>query len=328
VNIRRIAKLVGTSHMTVSRALNNSPLVAEETRKRVLEVAESLGYQINAGARGLATGLTTTIGILYPYHRLREVESWYTSQLMHDIRSALWKHGFDSMIAGYDTADHNLSDITRLMAQKKVDGLIVIGYEVTAEALEALASITHRYIAVNPPRMPWMNAHTGLFIDQELGGALAAQTLRSAGRIRVAVALEPTPQFETRHTGFIREIGDDVPVFHLPDGTYRAAYDLAVERGTELTRIDGLFGGSDISALGVMNGLLDRGIRVPEEIAIVGFDDIEWARYARPALTTVHQPRREVAAAAAERIMALVQDAGDDPMSTVFQPRVIARESC
>ena len=119
-----------------------------------------------------------------------------------------------------------------------------------------------------------------------------------------------------------------MPVINLPDGAYRSAYDLAAERGTELTQYDGLFVGSDISALGVMNGLLDRGIRVPEEIAIIGFDDIEWARYARPALTTVHQPRREVAAAAAHHIIALVNDSDDDTISTVFQPRVISRESC
>jgi LacI family transcriptional regulator len=328
VNIRKIAEIVGTSHMTVSRALNNSPLVAEKTRERVLEVARSLGYQINAGARGLATGLTMTVGILYPYHRLREVESWYTSQLMHDIRSALWDHGFDSMIAGYDTVGENLSDITRLVAQKKVDALILIGYEISEEALAAVAAITSRYLAVNPPQTPWMVEHRGVFIDQELGGALAAQTLLDAGRTSVSVVLESKPQFDTRYAGFSRAFGGDPATFLLEDGRYETAYRLAEQNVDELRKSDGIFVGSDLSALGVMSALLDRGVRIPEDLGIVGFDDIEWTRYSRPRLTTIHQPRREVAAAAAERIVELVRDDTSGPRAEVFPPRVVMRESC
>lgn len=340
MNIRRIAEIVGTSHMTVSRALNNSPLVAKETRERVLEVAGRLGYQINAGARGLATGLTTTIGVLYPYHRLRAVESWYTSQLMHDIRSSLADRGFDSLIAGYDTANDNLSDMTRLVAQKKVDGLIVIGYEITPEALDALKTITERYIAVNPPRAPWMKNHRGIYIDQEMGGAGAAQTLRSAGRINVAMVMERSPQFETRYGGFCKDLATEVEVVTLPDGTYESAYELAVASINRFAKWDGLFVGSDISALGIMAGLQDGGIRVPEDVAVVGFDDIEWSRYSRPALTTVHQPRREVAAAAADEILRLIAADSSTPkedelaapeppyVAPVFQPRVVIRESC
>ncbi|MFP4153439.1 MAG: LacI family DNA-binding transcriptional regulator [Alkalispirochaeta sp.] len=328
MNIRKIAEIVGMSHMTVSRALNNSPLVAAKTRDRVLEVARSLGYQINAGARGLATGLTMTVGILYPYHRLREVESWYTSQLMHDIRSALWDNGFDTMIAGYETVRDDLSDITRLVAQRKVDALILIGYEITEESLAAVAAITPRYLAVNPPQAPWMAEHRGIFIDQEHGGALAAKTLLAAGRSGISVVLESKPLFDTRYAGFSRAFGGDPVTFLVEDGRFETAYRLAEQNAEELCRSDGIFVGSDVTALGVMSALLDQGVKVPDQVGIVGFDDIEWARYSRPRLTTVHQPRREVAAAAADRIAELVRDDMSGPRTDVFAPRMVMRESC
>ncbi len=328
MNIRRIAELVGTSHMTVSRALNDSPLVAEKTRRRILETAAQHGYRINAGARGLATGLTTTVGILYPYHRLRAIESWYTSQLMHDIRSQLWEHRFDSMIAGYDTIGDDLADITRLVAQRKVDGLIIIGFEITSAALEALAATTDRYLAVNPPAEPWMESHPAVFVDQRMGGALAAQALRRTGCSRVAAVVESQPQFDTRVGGFRAEWNGEVDLFHLQDGTFESACRTAEERRDALIRYDGLFVGSDVSALGVMKGLMDHGVRIPDDIAVVGYDDIEWARLARPSLTTVHQPRGEVAAAAAAGIVSAIRGEREIATSRTFLPRIERRESC
>ncbi len=327
MNVRSLAKAVGMSHMTVSRALNGSPHVAPATRERVLRLAQELGYEIHGPARGLATGKTGTVGILYPFHRLREIESWYTAQLMHDIRISLDDAGLDSIINGYDTATNGVEDISRLVSQRKVDALVVIGNEVSREALDTLADRHIRYLCINPPNEDWIYGHSAVMIDQALGGQLAAQALQEYGCTRVGTLMEGAPQFSHRLSGF-RRIWENHLHLRLPDGLYRSAYQTITNRiaSGELP-LDGLFVGSDVSALGAMNAIQDAGLQVPEDIAIIGFDDIDSASYSRPGLTTIHQPRSEVARAAAEWVkMEQSQIVVSPPL--VLKPWLIARGSC
>lgn len=297
MNVRELARVVGLSHMTVSRALNGSPNVAPDTRKKVLRAADRHGYAIHAPARELATGTTNTIGILYPYHELRKIESSYTSQLMHDVRVTLEAGGFDAIVAGYDTTSRGREDIARLCSQRKVDAIIVLGYEVTREALETLATHGYRYLCVNPPNEPWVAEHPALLIDQTLGGELAAQALRDCGCRHVAVLHETATQFHHRVAGFERYWGRAFDRHTLADGTYDVAYATVREHIDTLRSYDGVFVGSDISAIGVVNALLDEGVAVPAEVSVCGFDDIDAAVYCRPSLTTVRQPREQISEA-------------------------------
>ena len=294
MNVRELARGIGLSHMTVSRALNGSPNVAPGTREKVLRAADRHGYSIHASARELATGITNTIGILYPHHALRSVESWYTSQLMHDVRVTIGQSGFDAIVAGYDTASRGSEDIARLCSQRKADAIIVLGHEVTEEALETLAERRYRFLCVNPPNEPWAAGHPALMVDQALGGELAAQALRDAGCRRAAVVCETSAQFRARVEGFTKRWGCAVEYHTLADGSYRTAYQTAEERFELLRGYDGLFVGSDVSAIGVMNALQDAGVDIPREVSVCGYDDIDAAAYCRPALTTVRQPRREI----------------------------------
>lgn len=300
MNVRELARAVGLSHMTVSRALNGNPHVAPDTRERILRVAREHGYSIHAPARELATGTTRTIGILYPYRTLRHIESWYTSQLIHDVRVELEEGGFDSIVAGYDTVGRGHDDLARLCAQRKVDGVLVLGYEVERDALSLLARRGYHYLCVNPPDEPWMAEHPAVFVDQVLGGALAAQALLNHGCRRIATVCESAHQFGRRIAGLTERLGGAVPHVHLSDGIYETAYQLGRDGAEMFAEYDGLFVGSDVSAIGIINGLQDAGRRVPDDIAVVGFDDIEAARYSRPPLTTIRQPRRRVAAAVGE----------------------------
>lgn len=322
MNVRELARTAGLSHMTVSRALNGSPHVAPATRERVLALASEYGYAIHGPARGLATGTTGTVGILYPYHSLRQLESSHTRQLMHDVRLALEQGGTDAIIAGYDTASRGDEDVARLCAQRKVDAVVVIGYEVSHEALNALGRRGYRYLCVNPPQEPWITEHPSVVVDQELGGALAARELRDSGVQRVAVVHEDVAQFHHRVRGFERAWGSPVPSLILPDGAYETAVSFAEHHLSRLSDYEGLYVGSDVSAIGIMNALQSAGRAVPGDIRIVGFDDIESARYCRPSLTTVHQPRQRVA----EAVRAWVA-APDSETRFRFDPRLVRRES-
>lgn len=204
MNVRTLAREIGISHMTVSRALNGSPNVAPATRERVLARARELGYEIHAPARGLAMGRTGTVGILYPFHTMRRIESWYTMQLMHEIRLVLDDQGQDSIIAGYDTAEKGVEDIARFLSQRKVDAVVVIGYEAPREAVETLAARGYRYVCINSSQEQWIETHPRIIIDQQLGGELAARALQRHGCTRVAAFLEESPQFLHRLAGFQR----------------------------------------------------------------------------------------------------------------------------
>lgn len=308
--------------MTVSRALNGSPHVAPATRERVLALASQYGYAIHGPARGLATGTTGTVGILYPYHALRQLESSYTRQLMHDVRLALEELGIDAIIAGFDTESRGNEDVARLCAQRKVDAVVVTGYEANREALDLLAERGYHYLCVNPPDEPWIEDHPSIVVDQELGGELAAEELRARGAERVAVVHENVPQFLHRVTGFQRVWGTSVPAFILPDGAYETAFSFAEARAEQLRSFEGLFVGSDVSAIGVMNALQAAGCRIPGELRIVGFDDIEAAHYCNPSLTTVRQPRQRVAEAVREWF------AGSQEKTVLrFDPRLVRRGS-
>jgi LacI family transcriptional regulator len=348
MTIRELARLTGTSHMTVSRALNNHPLVAPETRRRILDAASRYGYWIDEGARGLATGVRSTVGVLYPEGTIRPYESWYTAELMDAIRMSLRREGIDTMIAGYDGVDGH--EVTRLVARKKVDGVVVIGNELAQEHALALAGINAAYVWVNPPEEEWTRAHPCVRIDQAEGGSLAAGALRASGRRRLVTVSDASIQDRSRVDGFRRAVGPDLGVesISVPESTYEAGYN-AVTSMAEPDKYDGYFACSDACALGVINALLDRGVQVPDDVSVVGFDDIEWARYSRPALTTIHQPTQEVAEAAVSVVLGAVRDeiwntaggsgpnarerddagiSDDGPAQALFEPYLVKRDSC
>jgi len=344
LNIRKLAQLAGTSYSTVSRALNDSPLVKDTTKRRIQDLARQLGYHLDFSAKSLATGMRMIVGILYPYHSLRPYESVYTSQAIGRMRHALSRHGLDALIAGFGSGGGPEDDITRLVRQKKADGLIVFGYEVSDAQIDALLSLDTPFLLINPSPSAALKRCHRIRIDHEHGGYLAGRRLIDRGRRRLLCVSEGGPQFDVRADGFRRAVAEKDRVGGAPEGSTREAVTLetmslenglyetayaATQANLALVRsCDGLFVQSDVSAFGVLNCLLDNGIDVPGEISIVGYDDIEWARYSRPALTTIHQPVQEVAHRATEGIVTMITGGQTDLFSETLQPALVERESC
>jgi LacI family transcriptional regulator len=334
MTIRKIAKLAGTSYSTVSRALNNSPLVAEDTKRRIAQLADELGYQINASARGLATGIKTIIGIVYPFHSLRPHESVYTNQAIDLIRKELNVYHFDTLIAGYDRdTQTDGDDITRLVRQKKVDGLVIFGQEISPGQIRALRDTGFPFLLVNPPPLREVRSCHRICIDHRHGGFLAGTRLIETGRRRLLCLTEDSVQFRVRTDGFVSAVESSAQPIQfkkmlLENGLYETAYEFIHANIQSIREFDGIFVQSDISSIGVLNCLRDHQVSVPDEVAIVGFDDIQWAQYARPSLTTVHQPKDEVAAIATEIIMELITGGAGTPIRKQLKPVLVIRESC
>jgi LacI family transcriptional regulator len=333
MNIRELARKAGTSYTTVSRALNNSPLVAEETRKRILALAGELGYQINDTARSLATGIRMTVGVMYPYHSLRRVESLYTTEVVHTLREELQVRGFDTMITGYDTVSEDLSSFTRLARQKKVDGLIVIGSEISQGAIEAVSQLADAVFLINPERDEWASKFPRVRIDDYYGGVLAGEQFLQRGISSVTVLMQEAPLFALRRKGFSDTISLGNPeaaisTIYLPEGSYETAYEFTRKQFGKLAESRGLFVIPDKSAFGVMNALQDNGVSIPRDIAIIGYDDVEGCLYCRPSLSTIHQPRSQAAVLAAQYMESAILRHDSGRHNYLLKPTYVQRSSC
>ncbi len=328
MNIREIAQRTGKSHTTVSRALNDSPLIAEKTKERIKQVAKELGYELDASAKSLATGIRMTISVLYPYSTLRKIGSQYTSELIQSVREALHEYRFDCIVNGYDTVGEDLSEMTRLIREKKVDGIIVLGYELTREAVLALQQSTQNIVLINPN--PALETHgcARILIHNEHGGALAYEALKNVPKEQIFVLSHDRQQYTVRAEGFLQAMqADQSHVWLAEDESFETAYRYILEHKHLLPDCKGLFVVTDIMAFGACKALLELGYKIPADIAVVGYDDIEWCAYCTPSLTTIRQPRTEVARQAASLIVKMVKEKTALPSTVVLTPTLVRRES-
>ena len=328
-NLKDVAARAGVSIRTVSNVVNTPEIVAEPTRQRVLEAIEELGYRPNVAARQLRQGRGGAIGLVVP-----EIDSPYFAELAALVVREAEALGWTVLIEQTDgdaARERQLLDGAR---GQGVDGVIFSPWAMTAE--EVLRS------AMAPPvvmlgEQPGMGSVDRVAIDNRGAAREAVEHLLAFGRTRIAaVGLQPHLSNETAEqrlggyraaleaAGLATDPGLEVPVerLHHSDGMAAMAQllDLA-------TPPDAVFCFTDQLALGAIRTCADRGVRVPEEVAIVGFDDIEPARYAVPALTTVAPDKHrlvELTLATLQERMAEPSLAGRD---LVVPHRLVVRES-
>lgn len=327
--IRDVAARAGVGVATVSRVLNGSSGVAPATRDRVLAAIEETGYHPSTAARSLSLGRTQTIGVVAPFFTTPSVV-----ERLHGISSTVSGSSYDLLIFDVETADQRADAFRGFIRSDRVDGVIVVSLPIdedeaavlTRDGLEAvLVDRTHPEI-------------DGIEVDDRRGGRLAAEHLLSRGHERVAfIGDEPDAVFafdssERRMEGFreaMREAGrwPDVARYArlAPHGAEQARASTH-----ELLELDppptAIFAVSDVQALGVLRAARERGIRVPEQLSVIGFDDIETAGFV--GLTTVRQPLRESGRLAAVRLLAAL-DGGlpRRPERLELELEVVARET-
>ena len=331
---RDIADLAGVSQATVSRALRNSPLVREETRRRIQQIARDLNYFVNRNAAGLRTHQSNTIALLLFDETGGEdaqINPFFLSMLGYITRAASG-FGYDVLVSMQQLTDDWHIEY---QASHRADGLILLGYGdyVTyREKLAALADANTRFTIWGPT----INEQPGHSIgcDNVNGGYQATRHLLTHNRQRIAFlgyTSRRCPELAARFEGYCRayeEIGA------MPDAAlkvdcdnrdihgYRAIESLLAE-GREF---DAVFAVTDAIAIGAMRALQENGFAVPDDIAVVGFDDMPLAAHVTPALTTVRQDIRLAAEGLVTSIVGLIE--GKPVQSTLMAPRLIVRDSC
>ncbi len=329
VHMADIAKLAGVSTATVSRALNRSMLVNSETRERVEEIARSLNYTMTAPARRRGARPLKTIAVLVPTeaHSRRDVSDPFFLTMLGSIADALTERGFDMLLSRVD-AEH-LDHAVDLYDGKHAAGLICVGQW---RREEPLAVLTARSI----PLVVWgahlrRQSYCVVGCDNVAGGELATGHLLDGGAAAVVFLGDTSvPEVANRFEGYRNahaqrglKVRPDlvVPVPFVADSAHRAVVDLMARR----VQFDAVFACSDLLALSAVQALREAKRAVPEDVAVVGYDDIDLAAHCHPALSTIRQPIATGGRALVESLLAILE--GQKVRSTVLRTELVVRDS-
>ena len=331
-----IALLAGVSQSTVSRSLNNSPLISVETRRRVLQIAEEQGFEFNANARGLSTNRTNTIGVIYPDDYLDHDVSLYLGSLLTQLRKILEQWDLDLIVSFKENRKTGIDSIKRLVMRKKVDGLIIVHSQSDTSTLEFLEKSDIPFVFLhfyhNSGKVEGINQ---VYTDHFTGGYLGTEHLIKLGHRRIlCVSADAEGEYAQRRRGYQaalehHKIAWDPALVLFGDRTFQSGYNLVLAHGDLFDSVTATFVHTDTMALGVMEGLKATGKRIPQDIAVVGYDDVELTAYFQPRLTTVHQPREELATLACERLVQLLSAKRSMRGKQIkVQPTLVIRQSC
>jgi DNA-binding LacI/PurR family transcriptional regulator len=311
-----VARRAGVGVATVSRVLNDSPLVSETTHRRVRAAIDELGYRRNLSARKLSLGRANAIGVVAPFFTSASVVD-----RLRGVATRLAERGYDLVLFDIENARQRADAFGAFARPDRVDGALVISLPLTDAEVDTLRrdALPVVLIDASHPDLPH------IAIDDVLGGRLAAEHLLSRGHRHVAfVGDEPGNPFgfrasEDRRAGFRAALGDArIEEALAPHGREHAARSArGLLTGDE--HPTAVFAASDVQAIGVLETAAELGLRVPEDVAVIGFDDIEVASIV--GLTTVRQPLYETGVVGTDLLLALLGDG--EPAPVGLEPLVV-----
>ena len=324
VTLGMVAELAGVSPSTVSRILNGTAVVSEEKRKAIDRAIARLGFVPNPIARGLAGGRTLSVGVV-----TQAIDSPFYGLALRGIEDTFDQAGYSALFVSgqWDAAEEaRCIDVLR---SRRVDGIIVLTDRLSDQALRNQAKALPIVATGRRLKAPGLFA---LDFDNFEGGRLATHHLLALGHRRIAfIAGDPKhPDANERQRGYraaLEAAGITFdPGLVLPGQFHEASGLLAVERLLD-SRVpfSAIFAANDQMAFGAALALHRHSLRVPDDVSLVGFDDLPNALYAIPPLSTVHQPVHELGRLAANAMLQLL--AGEAPTAVMPGPRFIARES-
>jgi DNA-binding LacI/PurR family transcriptional regulator len=337
VTSRRVAELAGVSQTTVSFVLNNvdSANISEETRQRVLEAARSIGYVPDVSARALARGRSTNIGlVLAQPHAQVFIDEWIPG-IITGMTSITRKSGYRILVELVEDGSHP-NTYLNLLRGKEAAGIIVTFNtpseqdirELLACSIEGFPIISLHY---------WHDALHSVSMDKLDGVRRAMEHLIKLGHRRIAcITYAPVPKILDSYRRLLvyREVLDTAGISYdealVQNGNYdpETGYE-AMKSLLELSPLPtALFAMNDVMAFGAMTAIHEAGLRIPEDIAVVGFDDIRLARYSTPALTTVHEPVIEHGRIAGRMIMDLINNKPLEQSHVILKTELKIRNSC
>ncbi|MBA4544347.1 LacI family DNA-binding transcriptional regulator [Thermoactinomyces daqus] len=328
VTIKDLARLAGVSITTVSRALNGYKDVRPETRRKILELAKELHYRPSGIARSLVTKESKTLGLIISGFTGSRKGHHFMFDIIYGVIDQATECGYDVILAATSPHQQKAVPYMELCQRRQLDGVIFFGARRNDVYLHEIINASVPCVLIDVPIVS--DRCSFVTVDNRKAARLAVDHLLLQGHRRIAMINGHQEAYvsEEREAGFreaLKQADLDEPLIVYGDFEEESGREGAkklLETNPDLTAI---FCASDWMAMGAVNGLRDLGKRVPEEVSVIGFDDIELCRYVTPALTTIHQPRYELGSKAAKELVALLR--GEKGKGIVLEPELIIRNS-
>ncbi|MCX7676907.1 MAG: LacI family DNA-binding transcriptional regulator [Alteraurantiacibacter sp.] len=323
-----LARIAGVSTATVSRALAGTGNISAATREKIRALAKQYDFRPSSMARNLRTGRTGTVGVIVPlgHEKTQHISDPFFMTLLGHIADRVADRGYDLLLSRIVPNDPQW--LSRQVDAGRVDGMIIIGQSNQSDVINSVA----RYY---DPLVVWGAAlpdqsYVSVGSDNRRGGQIATEHLLALGCRRLAFFGDPSvPEVEERLNGFrdaLRKspetaVGATLPVHFVPE---RALEDIS--GFLDLTdRLDGIFATSDTIAMTALQALQDRGRKVPQDVRIIGFDDLDLARRTVPGLSSIRQDLEAGADALVDLLFRKI--AGEAVESVTLQPQLVVRGS-
>jgi LacI family transcriptional regulator len=329
VTIVEVARASGVSYSTVSRVLSGYEFVREATRNRVMEAVEQLGYVANLQARSLAGGRSRIIGLLVP-----NLDNGYVGTIMRGIDQELERANYDLMLYTSHRHPRNESFYVSAIANGLTDGLLLVAPLAPTTYLDGLREQSFPYVLIDQADA---TENSSVVEATNWQGAYeATRFLNQLGHTRIAfiTGLLAVRSAVDRLRGYKAALADcDIPVREelVIEGDYQQ------QTGYESTKrllqsVDppptAIFASNDLSAFGAMDAARERGFRIPDDISIIGFDDVPQASFVYPKLTTVRQPLEQMGQVAVKMLFEQIEDQSLPPQRVALATQLIIRDSC
>ncbi|GAB6117307.1 LacI family DNA-binding transcriptional regulator [Thermoanaerobacter brockii subsp. lactiethylicus] len=330
VTIKDIAKYAGVSVTTVSRALNGYPDVSEETRERIKKIAEQLNYTPNSLARGLVTNKTHTVGLIVSELIKPGAYHPFFLEVLAGIKAGLKKDKYDLILFTVDPESQDTTSYEKLCNDRKVEGAIVEGLKLSDPYIEEIKRTQIPTVLID---IPILTDKVGYVSSDNVRAAFEATSYliklghRNIGFINghddAAVSFERLEGYKKALEKNNIPYKEEYVVFD--DFTQEGGYNSFKTLVFEHPEITAVFHASDLMAIGSFKAAKDLGMKVPEDISIVGFDDIELASLISPGLTTIRQDTFKMGYNAAKHLLSIIK--GEKPQHILIPHKLVIRDS-
>ena len=323
LSIVDVAKRAGVSTATVSRVINHNGGYSRETEEKVRRTIEECGFTPNANAIGLRTNKSRCIGVIVP-----DVTNEFFAKIIQELDFYLLKHGYSLLICN-SNEDYMLENMhIKGLAEKHVDGIIYISGQNEIKKMNEIKNLPIVYIDRAPK-----NAEVLILSDNETGGYLAGRELIQKGcrRILFLRDIRFASTVRSRKEGFVRALQEKGMAFN--EELEMSCFPEYAEARVVMERLlkekgcffDGIFATNDMMALACINVLMEAGIKIPDQVKVVGYDNVSVTRFTSPQITTITQDTKELALHAADTILKMIEDEEIKEKKTIIPVRLEVR---
>ncbi|MCY1152408.1 MAG: LacI family DNA-binding transcriptional regulator [Sphaerochaetaceae bacterium] len=313
ITIKDIAKLAKVSYSTVSRSLNDSPLVSEITKNKVIKIAKDLNFEFNANARGLILSKSNAIALVLSNKFSYLDTNSYQGLLLKSYLDIIDKKGFDLILLKQQDFINTNNIVIQHIKSKKIDGLIFLVENPNKETLSIINKLKFPVIFVHYPPTPELKNFNIIYSDYYKGGRLLADHLLKKNHIKFTILCNDkyNEEYYLREKGFCDEIKRHGGIINKLscELNFFSAVECCEENIESITKTTALFGINDQIALAAMKVLSEHEIKIPNDIAIVGYDNSELSMYSSPSLTTINLNRDQMVQSCIENLIIQIKNA-------------------